>query len=288
MTPNSQLEEPIEFSIGNVKCSTHTIAQFVDEVAYLAKHPEEKDRALLCLNAHIYNLASKDETLRAHLNNARVVTADGMSIVWYSRVFGLPMPERCNMTEAFRAFLQSNRFRNTRGILIGSTEAEATKAARAIETSSRHCTIVRAYSGYLPDKKYKQLFKSLNDVDFIFVGMGTPRTERIIDMASRYCPRAIAWGIGGGTIRIYSGTLKEASPFWRRNGLQWLHRLVTDPVHLWHRYLVGNPLFILRALRHGLQSRFAAPRIAKADSVDFAGNSGVLTKVLPNPRSTNS
>lgn len=212
-----------------------------------------------------------------------------MSIVWYSRVFGIPMPERCNMTEAFRAFLQSNRFRNTRGILIGSTEAEATKAARAIQTSSRHCTIVRAYSGYLPDKKYKQLFKSLNDVDFIFVGMGTPRTVKwIIDMASRYCPRAIAWGIGGGTIRIYSGTLKQASPFWRRNGLQWLHRLVTDPVHLWHRYLVGNPLFILRALRHGLQSRFAAPRIAKADSVDFAGNSGVLTKVLPNPRSTNS
>lgn len=83
--------------------------------------------------------------LRAHLNNARVVTADGMSIAWYSRIFGVPMPERCNMTEAFRAFLESNKFRGTRGILIGSTEAEATKAARAIEASSKHCTIVRVF-----------------------------------------------------------------------------------------------------------------------------------------------
>ncbi|MCC6153814.1 MAG: WecB/TagA/CpsF family glycosyltransferase, partial [Candidatus Hydrogenedentes bacterium] len=138
------------------------------------------------------------------------------------------------------------------------------------------------------DKKYKQLFKSLNDVDFIFIGMGTPRTERIIDMASRYCPSAIAWGIGGGTIRIYAGSLIEASPFWRRNGLQWLHRLATDPVHLWRRYLFGNPAFIVRALRHGLKPSRNLRDKGVSNIPAYRSDTTVLRKVLPNVNTSNS
>jgi exopolysaccharide biosynthesis WecB/TagA/CpsF family protein len=241
--------------MGEIKCSTHTIAQFVDEIEYLLDHKSAQPRSLLCVNAHIYNLAFKDLALRQSLNNARVVTADGMSIVWMSRLWHARIPERCNMTEAFRAFLRSPRMKPNEAILIGLSQEEAERAAIQVNAQSRHCRVLRSYSGFLTDADYRRIFRQYTSVDFVFLGMSTPRTERVCEMARAICPRAIVWGIGAGTIAIFAGTMLEASPFWRRHGLQWLHRLLSEPARLWRRYLIGNPLFIYRAVKTSLDAR---------------------------------
>lgn len=246
---------PYEFSMGGVKCTTHTIRQLLAEVQSMLAHRFEQPRSILCVNAHIYNVAVSDASLRESLNNARIVTADGMSIVWFSRLWNAIVPERCNMTEAFRAFLRCTSMRPSTAVLIGLTQAEAERAALRINAESRHCTIIKAYSGFLSEAEYAALFASLGRVDFIFVGMSTPRTERTCELARRRCPDAIVWGIGAGTIRIYAGTMKEASLFFRRHGLQWLHRLAYEPSKLWRRYLIGNPLFLYRAVKSSMVTR---------------------------------
>jgi len=247
--------QPHEFNMGGVKCSTHTIPQLLSDVHALLERRYDQPRSILCVNAHIYNLAYNDVSLRDALNNARIVTADGMSIVWLSRLWNAFVPERCNMTEAFRAFLQSTTMRPSTAVLIGLTQAEAERAAQRINAASNHCTVVKAYSGFLTEDEYVEIFASIDRVDFIFVGMSTPRTERTCELARRRCPESIVWGIGAGTIRIYAGTMKEASPFFRRHGLQWLHRLANEPSKLWRRYLIGNPLFLYRAVRNSMFSR---------------------------------
>ncbi|MBM3290818.1 MAG: WecB/TagA/CpsF family glycosyltransferase, partial [Candidatus Hydrogenedentes bacterium] len=215
----------------------------------------DQPRSILCVNAHIYNVASGDAKLREALNNARVVTADGMSIVWFARLWNAAVPERCNMTEAFRAFLRSTAMRPSTAVLVGLTQAEAERAAHRINAASRHCTIVKAYSGFLSDDEYARIFSALGPVDFILVGMSTPRTEHTCELARRRCHGAIVWGIGAGTIRIFAGTMREASPFFRRHGLQWLHRLANEPFKLWRRYLIGNPLFLYRAVKSSMAVR---------------------------------
>jgi exopolysaccharide biosynthesis WecB/TagA/CpsF family protein len=87
--------------------------------------------------------------------------------------------------------------------------------------------------------------------------MGTPKTEKISQIASVLCPQAIVWGIGGGTIKIFAGTMKEAPIFWRRNGLQWLYRLSHDPLRLWRRYLIGIPFFIYQICKERLSMKYA-------------------------------
>jgi N-acetylglucosaminyldiphosphoundecaprenol N-acetyl-beta-D-mannosaminyltransferase len=241
--------------MGGIKCSTHTIPQLLSEIRSLLAHRFDQPRSILCINAHIYNVAFSDASLRESLNNARIVTADGMSIVWLSRLWNDVVPERCNMTEAFRAFLHCADMRPSTAVLIGLTQAEAERAAQRINAASKHCTVIKAYSGFLSDEEYSALFKSLGKNDFIFVGMSTPRTERTCELARRRCPGTIVWGIGAGTIRIYAGTMREASPFFRRHGLQWLHRLVNEPLKLWRRYLIGNPLFLFRAVKSSKFSR---------------------------------
>ncbi len=207
----------------------------------------------MCVNAHIYNTAYSDAGLRQIFNTARIVAADGMSIVWASRLFRARMPERCNMTEAFGAFLQNKSMPKNVGILVGFTEKEAKIAASNINKISTHCHIKKVVSGYLRDADYKQIFAALRDIDFIFIGMGTPRSEQLSKIASTLCPKAIVWHIGGGTIKIIVGNMKEAPLIFRRTGLQWLHRLYRDPLVLWRRYLIGNPLFLYRIFKASMQ-----------------------------------
>jgi len=178
-----------------------------------------------------------------------------MSIVWASHLFGIRIPERCNFTEAFRVFLEASHFPNNVGIFVGMTEEEALLATKKIEKNSTHCQIIRTVSGFLNDVDYKRIFRMTKDIDFIFLGMGTPKTERIAKIASLMCPRAIVWGIGGGTMRIYAGTMREAPVFWRRTGLQWFHRFCSAPFALWRRYLFGIPLFVFRILMESLRAR---------------------------------
>lgn len=247
--------EPHRFQMGEVACSTHTIAQLLDELRNLLGDKSLRPRIVLTVNAHIFNLAVADAALRRNLNAARVVTADGMSVVWAGRLFGFPIAERCNMTEAFRAFLTTPQMPPNRALLIGCSPDEAETAAACIHRLSRHCRVVRTCSGYLNDAEYREICAQHTGVDLILLGMGTPRTEWVASLASEICPDAIVWGIGGGTLRILAGTMREAPVLWRRLGLQWAYRLLSEPGALWRRYLVGNPLFVWRILKAARRRR---------------------------------
>jgi exopolysaccharide biosynthesis WecB/TagA/CpsF family protein len=239
---------PTTFRFGPVPCSTHTIGNLVDEVRQLLMQKAASPRTVLCLNAHIFNVAAGDSQLRRDLGAARVVAADGMSVVWAARVFGVRIPERCNMTEAFRAFLLQNGMPVNTALLAGMLPDEAAAAAAAVNRMSEHCRVVQTASGFLSDAEYQRLFARHTSVDFVLLGMSTPRTERVAALAAAECPRAIVWGIGAGTIRIFAGSMHEAPVLWRRLGVQWLFRLASEPRALWRRYLLGNPLFVARVL----------------------------------------
>jgi len=240
--------------LGHVPCSTHTIPELLEEVKFLIKKPGAQPRTLLCVNAHIYRLAAANPRLRSILEKARVVTADGIGIVLAAQLFGVKIAERCNMTEAFRAFLQAKDFPSTEAVLFGVSKEEAYLASRRINQISSHCKVVAHEHGFLPEDRYIQLCAKYPQCQFVFVGMGTPRTEYVSDSLARSFPRKIVWGVGAGTLRIFAGTMREAPLFWRRAGLQWLYRLLRDPRNLWERYTIGHMQFMWRVLRARFQT----------------------------------
>ena len=106
---------PRKFPFGVTQCSPHSTRDLLAEVRLLLSNKTLQPRTILCLNSHIYNLACDDERLRACLNSARIVAADGMAIVWAVRLLGGGLSERCNMTEAYHAFLADPSIATTRG-----------------------------------------------------------------------------------------------------------------------------------------------------------------------------
>jgi N-acetylglucosaminyldiphosphoundecaprenol N-acetyl-beta-D-mannosaminyltransferase len=244
--------------IGKVRVSVCDVRGLLKQIHCLLSDRFSEPRTIFCVNAHIFNLLYRDPRLKNRLDRAFVTAADGMAIVWAARLLGHKLPSRCNMTEAYHAFLRDTDMPPSRAILIGCSYEEADAAARRANQISSHCIIIEAFSGFLVEPDYRKIFLGHADADFIFLGMGTPKTEFMAEVAAQCCPRAIVWGIGGGTIRIDAGTMEEAPVFLRRLGLQWLYRLLKEPSALWHRYLIGNPVFIARILKVAFLERFSS------------------------------
>ncbi|MDD4734687.1 MAG: WecB/TagA/CpsF family glycosyltransferase, partial [Kiritimatiellae bacterium] len=235
--------------LGPISLSLFGIEEYIQWVGEQLRDPERKPRILNFVNAHLYNMAVRDENFRGLLSASDCIVADGMSIVWAANLFGYRMRERCNLTEAFRAFLQNPDMPQTRCLLIGGDADVAEKAAAAINEVSPHCHVERWLTGYGTDAEYEACLREHGDVDMILLGMGSPKSERIARMAAGICQRALVWHIGGGTVMFYGGMLKEAPVWMRRAGIQWIHRLLIEPRRMWRRYLIGNPLFIWNMVR---------------------------------------
>lgn len=244
------------FLIRSIACSTHTTFEFLNEIKCMLNNKSLQPRLLTFINAHVTNLACRDTCLREIIASARVVAADGMSIVWAGCLKGARIRKRCNMTETFRAFLESNNMPQSRALLIGGWENEAQRAAEFMTENSEHCNIICSASGYDTIEKYKNLIREQGPFDFILVGMGTPRSEMMLTDLAESAPESILWHIGGGTIGFYAGRIKEAPVWMRKSGLQWLHRLIVEPCRMWRRYILGNSEFVLCTIWDILLERF--------------------------------
>jgi N-acetylglucosaminyldiphosphoundecaprenol N-acetyl-beta-D-mannosaminyltransferase len=85
--------------------------------------------------------------------------------------------------------------------------------------------------------------------DIIWVGMSTPKQERFM---AEYLPRLntmLMIGVGAA-FDFHTGRVKDSPQWVKRSGLQWAHRLMQQPSRLWKRYIINNPLFLIKA---GLQ-----------------------------------
>jgi N-acetylglucosaminyldiphosphoundecaprenol N-acetyl-beta-D-mannosaminyltransferase len=89
-----------------------------------------------------------------------------------------------------------------------------------------------------------------------FVGLGCPRQEVFVyENAERLSMPCLAVG---AAFDFHAGLQKEPPAWVQRAGLQWLQRLMGDPLRLWRRYLVLNPRFAARVLLQRL-GRYDTP-----------------------------
>jgi N-acetylglucosaminyldiphosphoundecaprenol N-acetyl-beta-D-mannosaminyltransferase len=77
----------------------------------------------------------------------------------------------------------------------------------------------------------------------IWVGLGAPKQD-IMAARLRELDAAPAIFCVGAAFDFVAGTVTRAPLWMRRSGLEWLHRLLSEPRRLWRRYLIGNPRFV--------------------------------------------
>ena len=123
-----------------------------------------------------------------------------------------------------------------------------------VERFQNHTTRIFEKHGMESEAVVRQVNES--GADILFVGFGMPLQEYwIAENASKLKVHAI---LPCGSMIDYAAGTRHLTPRWMADhGLEWLYRLIQEPSRLWTRYLIGNPLFVLRVLQQRLAKREA-------------------------------
>jgi N-acetylglucosaminyldiphosphoundecaprenol N-acetyl-beta-D-mannosaminyltransferase len=207
----------------------------------------------LC-NAYNLALASRDCDYRSALNKGDLNLGDGWPVRAISRLrFFKPISEAPIGSDLVVRICQEGQQLGTTHGFIGSNQTVLTDLAarlRATLGSELRITVLDPLVNSdsidtLVDRAYEALRTDPPDV--VWVGLGTPKQDYFVEALQRRLP-GIYIAVGAA-FDFLSGHKRRAPRAVRYLGLEWLHRLLTEPRRLWRRYLLGNSRF-LYALLH--------------------------------------
>lgn len=205
----------------------------------------EKDAASLCAGT----------TLRL---------ADGMPLVWASRLRGTPLPERVAGSDLIWGLCQRAAADGRTVFLLGGNPGSADAAAAELIRRSPGLRVVGTECppmGFEQDTGYLPLLRerlARVSPDIVFVGLGFPKQERLIAQLRPGLPGA--WFLGVGvTFSFVSGQIRRAPNWMRVTGLEWVHRLAQEPGRLAKRYLVHGVPFGVVLLVASMLERVRGP-----------------------------
>jgi N-acetylglucosaminyldiphosphoundecaprenol N-acetyl-beta-D-mannosaminyltransferase len=213
----------------------------VDRVLEWCREPRGKAcRYVVTPNVDHAVLFQERADLRDAYSDASLVLADGAPIVLASRVLRRPLPERVAGSDLVPEIFQAAN-QPLRVFLLGAAPGVAELAAARIEAQSQSVNVVGWYSPPLGvENNHLENARILAKIaavrpDLLIVGFGAPKQELWVH-AHRHALQAKVALCAGATIDFLAGN-RERSPVWmRRAGLEWLHRLGTEPRRLATRY----------------------------------------------------
>ncbi len=202
-------------------------------------------------NVHMIMEAKDSPIFKDILNNADLVTPDGMPLVWMMRLKKVKGQERVYGPTLMLHVLESAAREN---IPIGFYGALPDTLDRLIEiVKSRYVDLNIAFSMSPP---YRELSTQEDDeivmkmnqsgVRILFVGLGCPKQEQWM-AAHRGRVNAVMLGVGAA-FDFHAGIKSQAPLLLQSLGLEWMFRLATEPRRLWKRYLHHNPRFVVLAI----------------------------------------
>jgi len=184
-----------------------------------------------------------DGGMRAALHSADLVVPDGMPLVWLARRHGYRLKRRVYGPELMEAFCRQTgpRYRH---FFYGGQDGVAERLAESLR--ERHGIVVagtyappfRALTGE-EERQVRSLIDN-SSPDVLWVGLSTPKQENWMYSFRNRLAVPVMLGVGAA-FDIHSGRTRQAPPWMRENGLEWLFRLLTEPRRLARRYLISIP-----------------------------------------------
>jgi len=205
----------------------------------------------------------RDEALRRAVLGADMILADGMSVVWASRLVRAPLPERVAGIDLMLRMLELCEARKFRVYCLGATDAVLANLREAVNRQYPHVEIAGMRNGFYDATDEADIVREIaqSKADVLFVGMTSPRKERFL---ADWCDELnvpVRHGVGGA-FDVLAGKVRRAPGLVQRAGMEWAYRVVQEPRRLAGRYVDTNSVFLgmlarekLLALKHRLLGR---------------------------------
>jgi N-acetylglucosaminyldiphosphoundecaprenol N-acetyl-beta-D-mannosaminyltransferase len=199
----------------------------------------------MAVNAAKLVLMRRDPALQQLANRCDLVTADGQSVVWASRLLGDPLPERVTGIDLMQELLALAARRGYRVYLLGARPDVLERAAERLLAEHPGLPLVGRRDGYFTRDEEEAVAADIRAArpDMLFVGMPSPRKEHFLE---RWLPELevpFAMGVGG-SIDVVAGVTRRAPRVLQRLGLEWAYRLAQEPGRMLGRYMTTNTVFM--------------------------------------------
>jgi N-acetylglucosaminyldiphosphoundecaprenol N-acetyl-beta-D-mannosaminyltransferase len=186
--------------------------------------------------------------------------ADGMPLVWLSRLVGRPLPERVTGADLVPAVLARAEAVGLSVHLVGGSPQAALAAREAV--LARH-PLLRWTGQESPERGFERdpivaaaVVAAVSSAapDVVLVCLGAPKQEEWALRHGAELPGSVLL-CAGAAVDFLAGTAVRAPQWVQRAGMEWLFRLLKEPGRLWRRYLVQDRAFFRLAVREVLSVR---------------------------------
>ena len=209
-----------------------------------------ESRYVCFCNVHSAVLASTRTDHQRALSAADLVAPDGAPIAWTLSVKTGQVQERLDGPGMMLQLCKMAAQQGVRIGLLGSTHEVLSLLTARLQRDNPGLQIAYTYSPpfrALSEEEDQVVCKNIAEagVGLLFVGLGCPKQETWM-LQHRHRIPAVMLGVGAA-FDFHAGTVARAPAFMRAAGLEWLHRLLSEPRRLWWRYVSFNTLFVSKS-----------------------------------------
>lgn len=206
-------------------------------------------------NTEIVMAAKRDEELRHLINSGDLILADGIGLIYASKMRKKPLKERVTGFDTSIKLLELADEMGLNLYFLGGKEGVAEDAANSVNEKYKNLHVAGYHNGYFNSRidgetspEEKKIIEEINskDIDIIFVGFGFPRQEKWIDEFKDDLKAKVIIG-NGGVLDILSGRANRAPEIFIKLGLEWLYRLIKNPSRI--KRQIDLPKFLLAVMR---------------------------------------
>lgn len=225
-----------------------TLAAWIDR-----RDESERNAHYVCAcDVHSVMRAQDDSRHMEALRGAEMIVADGTPLVWVSRLRGVKDIERVPGPDLLTAVAIRSLETGWSHYFYGGADGVAGRLAErlarnypGINIAGTHCPPFRSLTADEIEADVERI--NASGADIVWIGLGCPKQEIwMLENRARLEGRVLV-GVGAA-FDFHTDRIQRAPQWMRDHGLEWLHRLMSEPKRLWRRYLVMAPKFVAKSL----------------------------------------
>ena len=213
---------------------------------------EHRSKTVCVANVHMLMEAHWNPEFANVLQNADIVTPDGMPLVWMMKKLGATSQNRVAGLDILAELCESASRLDVSVSFVGSQKQILSGMKTRLK--NEYPSLKVAGMEPLPFRRLTEsedeaLINKINEsgAGVVFVSLGCPKQEKWM---AEHKDKIQAVMIGlGGAFPVYAGLHKRAPRIVRESGFEWLYRWLQEPRRLWGRYTKTIPPFMWLAMK---------------------------------------
>lgn len=196
------------------------------------------------INADKVVRAHHDPEFRSIINRCDLINADGMPVVWASKLLRRPLKERVTGVDLFYELVASAARKGWRVYFLGARQEIVSATVESLKAMHPSLIVAGSRHGYWQKDDEAAVVEQIRESspDILFVAISSPKKEEFLAKYQSAMGVPFAMGVGG-TFDIVAGKTRRAPAWMRSVGLEWFYRFLQEPQRMFARYFIHDMYF---------------------------------------------